>query len=166
MNLSTSRCLLRPVTPLDADRLHEVWTSPGVRRYLWDDDVIPHEHTRAAIEKSQQLFRDHGYGLWVALPRASMELAGFTGLWPFRDPPELELLYGVAEPLWGQGYAVEIAQAVLGYCSGPLQMPLVRASTDAANVASIRVLEKLEFVLVRQTTAGLDTVFFERARLL
>ena len=164
MNLSTPRCLLRPVTPLDADQLHGVWTSAGVRRFLWDDEVIPIEQTRAAIEKSQQLFRDHRYGLWGAWPAASRDLAGFTGLWPFRDPPELELLYGVAEPRWGQGYAVEIAQAVLAYCFGPLQMPLVRASTDAANLPSVRVLQKLGFVFVRQnTTSGLDTVFFERA---
>jgi ribosomal-protein-alanine N-acetyltransferase len=163
MNLSTPRCELRPITAVDAQRLHEVWTSPGVRRYLWDDEIIPLEQTRAAIETSQQLFRDHGYGLWGAWPTASTELAGFTGLWPFRDPPELELLYGVAEPWWGQGYAVEIAQGVLAYCTDSLRMPIVRASTDTANVASVRVLEKLGFVRMRQSTvAGLDTVFFER----
>lgn len=165
MNLSTPRCQLRPVTSADADRLHEIWTSPGVRRFLWDDEIIPLEQTRAAIEKSQQLFRDHGYGLWGAWLSASKQLVGFSGLWPFRDPPELELLYGVAEPWWGQGYAVEFSEAVLAYCYDSLKMPAVRASTDVANVTSIGVLEKLGFVLVRHSNVGgLETVFFERAR--
>lgn len=47
---------------------------------------------------------------------------GFAGIWPFRDPPEFELLYGVAEPLWGQGDAVEVSRAVLAYCYDTLDM--------------------------------------------
>jgi RimJ/RimL family protein N-acetyltransferase len=41
-------------------------------------------------------------------------------------------------------------------------MPLVRASTDVGNVASIRVLEKLGARFDRRDTVGcLDTVFYE-----
>jgi RimJ/RimL family protein N-acetyltransferase len=44
-------------------------------------------------------------------------------------------------------------------------MPVVRASIDAANVASARVLDKLGFTLTRRDTVdGLDLVFYERAR--
>jgi RimJ/RimL family protein N-acetyltransferase len=40
-------------------------------------------------------------------------------------------------------------------------MRTLAASTDAANTASIRVLEKLGFTLTRRETIGrLDTVFF------
>ena len=90
-------------------------------------------------------------------------IQGFAGIWPFRDPPELELLFGIAEPLWGQGYAVEAARAVLAYCAAVLEMPTVLASTDAGNLASVRVLRKLGFTEVRRATVGgLDTIFFER----
>ena len=51
------------------------------------------------------------------------------------------------------------------HCFDTLGMPSVRASTDAANAASVRVLEKLGFSLPRrQTVAGLDTVFYELRR--
>ena len=97
--------------------------------------------------------------------RSLRGLVGFTGLWLFRDQPELELLYGVDEQLWGQGYAPEIAQAVIGYCFATLGMPSVRASTDAPNTASIRVLEKLGLEFAGRGLVGaLDTVFYEVRR--
>ena len=41
----------------------------------------------------------------------------------------------------------------------------VRASSDAANTASVRVLEKLGFTLTRRETMnGLDTLVFDRVR--
>jgi len=178
MRLATARCVLRPVAAGDLDPLHRLWSSAGVRRFLWDDEVIPIARAAAAIDQSERLFHDHRFGLWGAWTcpeRAEdpasrrtgepRELRAFAGMWPFRDPPEIELVYGVAEALWGQGVAVEIPRAVIGHCFDTLGLPSVRASTDAANVASIRVLEKLEFSFLRRSTsAGLDTVCYELSR--
>ena len=162
----TDRCVLQPVSPDDVVALHRLWTSPGVRRFLWDDEIIPIERAAEAVSTSLELFEQHRFGLWAARLKGSTEICGFTGLWPFRDPPEFELLYGISEPLWGQGYAGEVAQAVMTYCYDTLDMTIVRASIDAPNVASERVLEKLGFTRLRRATVGgLDLVFFERVRL-
>jgi ribosomal-protein-alanine N-acetyltransferase len=160
--LATRRCVMRPIGSEDVEQLHRLWTSPGVRRFLWDDEIIPAAQTRAAVEQSRRIFEERAVGLWGAWAPPSPDLIGFGGLWPFRDPPELELLYGVTERLWGQGYAGEVAVAVLTYCFESLHMPAIRASTDAANAASVRVLEKMGFRLLRRSTiGGLDTVFYE-----
>jgi ribosomal-protein-alanine N-acetyltransferase len=163
IELTTPRLVLRPIAGDDARMLHELWTNAGVRRFLWDDEIIPMARTEAVVEQSERLYADRRCGLWAAWTiDERQELAGFAGLCPFRDPPELELLYGVAEPLWGRGYATEIAQAVTAYCFDVLAMPVVRASTDVGNVASIRVLEKLGFHFLQQdVVGGLDTVFYE-----
>lgn len=161
--LRTSRCELRPVTAADTVELHALWITPGVRRFLWDDEVIPSERAAEAVATSGELFDRHRFGLWTVRLKGSPAIQGFAGIWPFRDPPEFELLFGVAEALWRQGYAVEAASAVLAYCAAVLDMPRIRASTDAGNVASIRVLHKLGFAEVRRATVGgLDTIFFER----
>ena len=161
--LMTERCVLRPIAAGETEQLHELWLSPGVRRFLWDNEMIPIARTQAAIEQSHRMFEEQAFGLWGAWSSASGRLIGFAGLWPFRDPPDLELFYGVTERLWGQGYAAEIAQGVMTYCFDSLRMPVVRASTDAANTASVRVLEKLGFRYVcRRTVGGLPTVFYEK----
>ena len=113
MDLTTRRLRLRPVTAADARPLHALWTTPGVRRYLWDDEAIPFERTEGAIVLSGQLFAERRHGLWLASVCSSQEPCGFGGLWPFHDPPEMELLYGVGEPFWGRGYGTEIGAAVL-----------------------------------------------------
>jgi ribosomal-protein-alanine N-acetyltransferase len=136
-----------------------------VRRFLWDDEVIPPARTAAIIDQSQQMFGERRCGLWGVWTHDSPDLVGFCGLWPFRNPPEIELLFGVAEQHWGRGHAVEIADAIVRYAFESLEMPVVHASTDAANVQSVRVLEKLGFAFGgRETIAGLDTVFYERQR--
>jgi [ribosomal protein S5]-alanine N-acetyltransferase len=166
LQFTTERCELRPVSPDDTSELHRVWTSPGVRRFLWDNEIIPIERAAEAVSTSLELFAKHRFGLWAARLKGSPEICGFTGIWPFRDPPEFELLYGVAEPLWGQGYAVEVSQAILAYCYDTLDMSVVCASIDAPNAASARVLEKLGFTRLRRATVGgLDLIFFDRVRL-
>jgi ribosomal-protein-alanine N-acetyltransferase len=165
VELTSPRCVLRPLAAPDTEALHALWTSAGVRRFLWDDEIIPIERTRASIELNHRLFAEHGYGLWGARPTAADDLIGFGGLWPFRDPPELELVYGIADAQCGRGYATEIARAVIARCFDVLDMAVVRASTDVGNTPSARVLEKLGFRFTRRATvAGLDTLFYELTR--
>jgi [ribosomal protein S5]-alanine N-acetyltransferase len=176
---------LLPLVRSDANELHALWTTPSVRRFLWDGEVIPFERTLSVVDESARLFAGHGFGLWAArsgsdpgqtpssqkgsdpgqTPDHRPRLTGFAGFWHFREPPELELLYGVADDWWGRRVATKIASAVISYGFTELQMLMIRASTDAANAASIRVLEKLGFSLVnRATIARLDTLFYELSR--
>jgi RimJ/RimL family protein N-acetyltransferase len=92
-------------------------------------------------------------------------LVAFGGLWYYRGPPELELVYGIAETHWGRGLATELARALVDCAFGELGLAEVRASTDTANSSSVRVLEKLGFSLVgRAVVDNLDTVFYRRTR--
>jgi ribosomal-protein-alanine N-acetyltransferase len=170
-HLATPRLTLTPLQLADTDDLHRLWTAPGVRQYLWDDAVIPAEQTAGVVQRSRTLFDERGLGLWGARLRDAARagrgdsLAGFVGYWYFRDPPELELLYGVSEELWGRGLATELARTMVEYAWASLGFAEVRASTDAGNVASARVLEKLGFTLERrEPVAGLDTLFYLLSR--
>ena len=162
--LRTDRLVLRPIGPAEAPALHELWTSAGVRRFLWDGEIIPWERTEAMVAQSVESFAAQRCGLWGAwLLDDPSVLAGFGGIWPMHEPPELELVYGVAEPLWNRGHATGIGGVITDYGMHQLAMPVVRASTDWGNTASMRVLEKLGFIFVRRAVAeGLDTVFYER----
>jgi|SRR3712207_5562023 len=160
--LSTERLHLRPLAASDAPQLHALWTDPDVRQYLWDGAVIPPEQTAAIVAESERLFALNGHGLWAARHSTDRELVGFGGFWYFRDPPELELLYGVARSHWRRGLATEIARAMIDYGAKVLGLGVIRATTDPPNVASARVLEKLGFLLTRRATvAALDTLFYE-----
>ena len=44
--LTTERLLLRPIKPTDEAELLTLWTNPDVRKYLWDDVIIPVEKVK------------------------------------------------------------------------------------------------------------------------
>jgi [ribosomal protein S5]-alanine N-acetyltransferase len=173
--LRTARLVLRPVAPDDHTRLHALFTQPGVRRVIFDDEIIPPERTAEIIRISEESFRTRRFGLWLAsgsglanvanAVNVASETIGFGAFWYFRDPPELELLYGVGDAYVKRGYGREIARAIVGYGFDTLQLPEIRASTDPAHADSRRLLDDLGFAFERQAVAGgLDTVFYSKRR--
>jgi [ribosomal protein S5]-alanine N-acetyltransferase len=160
--IETARLVLRPYEPTDAEAIHALWTSPGVRRYLLDDEIIPREFVDEEIVNNAKSFAENGWGQWAAFDRSDGALVGFAGFRPFHDPPELELLFGLAESHWGRGLAGEMASALIARGFERFGFDRIKASTDAPNVASIRVMEKLGMRFVkRETTNGLDTIYYE-----
>jgi ribosomal-protein-alanine N-acetyltransferase len=161
MNIETPRLHLRPCAPADVDDLHRLFTEPGVRKYLWDDAVIPREGAAEVVATSAASFAAHGYGLWVAALKGSPAIAGFCGFWRFHDPPQLELLYGLATGHWHNGLATEAASAMIDFGFTTLAFDRIVASTDAANSASVRVMERAGMTFwKREITNGLDTMYY------
>jgi RimJ/RimL family protein N-acetyltransferase len=53
------------------------------------------------------------------------------------------LWYTIHPSYWGQGYATEAAHGLLAFGFGELRLHRIWADCDPANLASVRVLEKL-----------------------
>lgn len=163
--LATERLQLRPCTTADIDVLHRFWTDPGVRKYLWDDVVIDRETAAEVVASSLADFAAHGFGHWVATRKGEDELIGWCGLRHFGEPAEVEVLYGIAPALWGQGLAVEATRAVLRYGFAELGLGRIYAGTDPPNTASVRVMEKVGMRFARQTEInGLAAIYYVLSR--
>ena len=163
--IETARLRLRPLTADDVDDLHRLWIDRDVRRYLWDDEVIPRERVAAIIDQSRASFETTGIGLWAVFLRGEDALIGFCGFWFFHDPPQLQLLYGIAPAYWNRGLATEVAVAMMRYGFDEHSFDRIEASTDAPNRASIRVMEKAGMKFEKRVyTKGLDTVFYSVSR--
>ena len=163
--IETERLSLRPFTESDLDSLHQLWTEPGVRQYLWDDEVIPKERTRSIIETSIESFEANGFGLWAVFLRSDRAMIGFCGFWNFHDPPRLELLYGITASRWRQGFASEVARAMIRYGFEELSLERIEASTDAANLVSTSVMKAVGMSFwKRELTNGLETIYYAISR--
>ena len=159
--MKTKRLSLRPFALAGVDEIHQLWIEPGVRKYLWDEEIIPKEKAQEVIAKSIELFNKNGSGLWAVTVHEQSTIIGFCGYWHFREPPELEILYGIAPEYWGKNLATEAAQAMLQFGFQYLGCDEVIASADAPNAASFRVMEKtgMKF-LKRESKNGLETIFY------
>jgi ribosomal-protein-alanine N-acetyltransferase len=163
--IETTRLRLRPFAAEDLDDLHQLWTDPEVRRYLFDGEIIPRERVEAEIAASISHFETHGFGLWSVFPKDSYELIGFCGYRFFHDPPELQLLYGMSPARWGRGLTTEAARAMIRYGFEELGFTRIIASADAPNAASLRVMEKSGMAFEKQILiGGLNTVCYALAR--
>jgi ribosomal-protein-alanine N-acetyltransferase len=163
--IETERLQLRPCTAADIDVLHRFWTDPGVRKYLWDNVVIDRETVAEVVASSLGDFATHGFGHWVATRKGEDELIGWCGLRYFGEPPEIEVLYGITPPLWGQGLAVEATRAILHYGFEELGLERIYAGTDPPNTASIRVMEKAGMRFDKRTEInGLPALYYVLSR--
>jgi [ribosomal protein S5]-alanine N-acetyltransferase len=140
--LTTERLVLRPVTLGDHAALLAHWSTPDVRRFLFDGGVVSDDDVTEAIEDSARDFAAGGYGLWLIQEKDHADLVGTAGLRPLEDLG-LEIFYSLAPGSWGQGYATEAARAVVEHALGPLGLPEVLAEVDEGNAASIRVIGRL-----------------------
>jgi RimJ/RimL family protein N-acetyltransferase len=163
--IETTRLLLRPFAADAVDDIHRLWVDPCVRKYLWDDEVISREQASSVVGESISLFQSGGFGLWGAFAREDETLIGFCGYWFFHEPPQLQLLYGIAPTHWGKGLAAEAARAVIRYGFQELSFDRIIASADAPNVASFRVMEKAGMTFDKRVFInGLDTVYYAISR--
>ena len=151
--LTTARLRLRPAGSTDTDALHALWTDPKVRRWLWDDDVIPRATVEAVIADGAASFAAHGYGHWLVVDDTD-GVVGFCGLRRVVDGGEVELLYALAPAFWGKGYATEAARAVLAHGFDRVGLGRIVAQTDVPNAASVRVLERLGMTRERRVRKG------------
>ena len=158
MTLQSRRLTFRPVQASDIEELWRLWTTPEVRRFLWDDRMITRDEAGSTIEDCEAL-AERGLGLWVLWPSGSEAFIGCAGLFPVVTAATYEpRLTGLVEPLvalapahWGRGYAVEALQALIGYATSHLGLTQLAAVTDVPNVRSDQMLRRAGFVELSET---------------
>jgi RimJ/RimL family protein N-acetyltransferase len=140
--LTTEHLVLQPATAADQDELRAHWSTPQIRRFMFDGAVLTAGEISQVVADSQASFRASGYGLWLISERDGGRFAGATGLRPLEDLG-LEVIWSLVTEVQGKGYATEAAGAVLDYALGSLGLPEVLAEIDEGNTASARVAERL-----------------------
>lgn len=140
-SIETARLRLRPVSMDDLGELHSLWTDPVVREFFWDGEIISMERAQAAVREGVDAFGRHGFGLWVA--EEAGRLVGFCGLRPLDYAPGVEVLYGISPSRWGEGFATEVALAMLRYGFEEAGLDRILGIADRENAASRRVLQKI-----------------------
>ena len=136
-----------------------------MRKYLFDNVIIPIERTSEEILNSISSFEQNGYGLWAVLLQNSPKMIGFTGFRDFYEPPELQLIYGLLPEYSGKGHATQLAKIMIRFGFEELGFDRILACADAPNAASIRVMEKAGMRFKKRAIVnGLDTIYYELVR--
>jgi RimJ/RimL family protein N-acetyltransferase len=96
----------------------------------------------ASIANQTRWWQEHGYGLWVLLPRGSERVIGWCGLKPGADPMHPEIMFGLEPTSRGLGLATEAARAVVAYALALPGVSSVWGATVTGNAASAAVMRR------------------------
>jgi len=162
---------LSPFTSEDLEGLLQLFHDPQVRRYLWDDILVPESTVSEVIGNSLSDFERGACGLFSIHSTRSEEaegtgassplIAGFCGLRQLDDAPLPELLYGLLPGYWGQGIVDAACRAVMRYAFVHCEVEMLTAATDYPNTASQNVLKRLGMTFEgRRMQHTLDTLFY------
>jgi len=168
--IETERLALRYLRPEDLDDFHSLTSDPEINRYMDDGQPLSREMTERWIEVSLANYEVRGYGCFGVTMRGddrADRMVGFAGFARPSDRPGItEIIYALPRPLWGQGYATEIARGLIQFGLERSGLERIEATVDPANEPSKRVLVKAGMVYDgRQTDEdGSETDFFSIER--
>jgi len=164
--LRTTRLLGRPITFLDFGRLRSIHGDPRVAITLSANGLpFSNAHTRQSVRSWTQHWRDHGFGVWL-FHKPDGEFVGYAGLMcgSIDNQPGVELLYATRSDFWKDGYATEMAAAVVRFAFERAGLAELVAFTLPTNLGSRRVMEKCGFHYERDIEhAGLPHVLYRLA---
>jgi RimJ/RimL family protein N-acetyltransferase len=165
--LTTPRLQIRPLFESDAEFVLALHLSPGWREYIGDRGVRDLDTAKKYIEDGpRRSYAEHGFGLWAVVLKESGIPIGLCGLLQrdYMDAPDLGFAFLPAHQK--MGYAYEAASAVLDFAERDLGLKKIFATTLPHNFPSIRLLEKLGFVLLgdlKPEKEGVALKLFERS---
>src|SRR6516165_7921619 len=153
--LQTERLILREFDEGDAAAFYVLGSDPAIIRFTGDPGLTSIEHAREVL-RSHPLadYQKYGFGRWACLHKETGAIIGFAGLKYLEDLKEVDIGYRLVPAHWGAGLATEAGRAVLDYGFRELHLEEIIGLADPANVASVRVLEKLGFSFDRMMEYG------------
>lgn len=148
----------------DVPAFHAICSAPAVMQFVGDGTPWSRDRAEQFITRVIEMTRKLGFCQWPVIEKSRLVLIGFCGLVPADDGAEIG--WRLAQECWGQGLATEAARAVIDHGFKTLDFPRIFATVQAANVASIRVAEKLGMTLAsRFERNGRETFRYSVERL-
>ena len=144
LRIETERLIIRPFELRDVEPSYQMNLDPEINRYTGEGGVASKkEIERRIVENVFGDYEKYGFGRLAVEWKATGEFIGFTGLKYLEDMDEIDLGYRLLKEYWGKGIATEGGKISLELGFSKLGLDQIIALIMPANIASIRVAEKL-----------------------
>lgn len=164
--IQTERLIIREFQNSDVEPLAPILRKPEVMQFS-TTGVLSKEMTKLKIQSFIDSYQKKGYSKWAVIHRQSGRLIGYCGIAveEIEGKLENELGYRLDSDFWGQGLATEAAKGCLEYAFGKLNFDYVLGIVEPENSASVRVLEKVGMVFIKESTwCGKSVFIYKRIR--
>jgi len=146
--LETERLKLRHWVVDDFTIFASINADPDVMEFY--PSILSEDESNSFAHKIDSLLNKRGWGFWAVELKNKSSFIGFVGL----HKPEVELPFNpcveigwrLSKEYWGNGYAIEAAQAALKYAFETLGLSEIVSFTSLNNKRSRAVMKKLNMV--------------------
>jgi RimJ/RimL family protein N-acetyltransferase len=143
--LTTPRLTLRPWRESDLAPFAAMNADPHVMRHF--PKPLTREECDAAVERFQNQFAQHGFGIFAVELTATGDFLGSIGLthplFESHFTPCVEIGWRIRSEFQNRGYATEAARAALRFGFETLKLDEIVSFTVPANDRSWRLMERL-----------------------
>ncbi len=148
--LETDRLNLKELNASDAQSMFNLNSDQDVIRYTGDPPFKSIDEAKEFLANYSN-YKLHGFGRWAVILKETNEFIGWCGL-KKHDEGFVDIGFRFFKKYWGKGYASEAAKATLAYGFQTLNFDEILGRSVAENLASIRVLEKLNMQFLKYDT--------------
>lgn len=145
MILKTGRLILRRWCDSDREPFSRMNADPRVMEFM--PALLSRPESDVLVDRIEQHFHDHGFGLFAAELREDNSFIGFVGVavphFHAHFTPCVEIGWRLSGDYWGRRLATEGAREVVRYAFNDLKLNALVSFTVPANLRSRRVMEKL-----------------------
>jgi ribosomal-protein-alanine N-acetyltransferase len=141
---TTPRLLIRAFEPADWPDFLDMNSNKAVIERIGNGQLKTIDEERVKFDSILHAYTKGGeLGIWsVTLLSIGQGVLGAASMSLLEGTREVQLGYRFKPSFWGRGYATEVAQGLVAYGFGPLNLSRIVATTNLDNNASRRVLEK------------------------
>ena len=143
--LETDRLILRRWKMSDREPFAEMNADTRVMEFF--PGLLTREESDELIDRIENHFENHGFGLFAIEEKAESRLIGFMGLhvatFQAHFTPAVEIGWRLAASAWNKGFATEGSREVVRFAFNRLRLDGIVSFTVPENIPSRRVMEKL-----------------------
>ena len=151
--LETERLILREHTVDDAENVYNLNLDPEVIKYTGDVAFLRIEEARDFLNNYNH-YNKYGFGRWAVIEKATNEYLGWCGLKYTPELNEYDIGFRFLKKCWNKGYASEAAMACVELGLNKLEIKTIVGRAMKANLASIKVLQKIGLKLFEDRKCG------------
>ncbi len=143
--LKTERLVFRQYIKCQDDRtaLVLLLTDPDVMKYVHEGVVSKESANESFNRIFTHVYEKSAFDIWGVFNRKTNKYVAHAEIKPRKGSTAWEIIYILNTENWGQGYATEIAQALVNYSFEERKLKRVIATVDTENSPSIHVLKKV-----------------------
>lgn len=145
--LETERLILRQIDSKDVDQLYKLLSDEEVARFDYFYPVTSTNQVLKFIERYDAEREEGEEVTWGIVLKENNKLIGTCCLGSFDEGAKRsELGYAIVRSEWGKGYGTEAVRAMVQFGFDKIELNRIEATITPGNDASVKVLEKLNFV--------------------